>query len=62
MRLAFDDEFYGIAVRRGNAELLAKINETLGEISADGRYDQFVNQWMVQMVDIRADEAPDAAE
>ena len=62
VRLAFDDEFYGIAVRKGNAELLAKINETLGEISADGRYDQFVNQWMVQMVDIRADEAPDAAE
>lgn len=49
MRLAFDDEFYGVAVKKGNAELLAKINEALVEISADGRYDQAVDQWMVQM-------------
>ncbi len=48
VRLAFDDEFYGVAVKKGNAELLAKINEALGEIAADGRYDQFVEQWMVK--------------
>jgi arginine/lysine/histidine transporter system substrate-binding protein len=48
VRLAFDDEFYGVAVKKGNAELLAKVNETLAEIAADGRYDQFVDQWMVQ--------------
>ena len=49
VRLAFDDEFYGVAVRKGNTELLAKINEALAEIAADGRYDQFVDQWMVKM-------------
>ena len=46
IRLAFDDEFYGVAVKKGNAELLAKVNEALAEIQADGRYDQFVEQWM----------------
>jgi arginine/lysine/histidine transporter system substrate-binding protein len=49
VRLAFDDEFYGVAVKKGNAELLAKVNEALAEIAADGRYDQAVDQWMVQM-------------
>ena len=48
VRLAFDDEFYGVAVKKGNAELLAKVNEALAEIVADGRYDQFVEKWMVQ--------------
>ena len=47
VRLAFDDEFYGVAVKKGNAELRAKVNEALAEIAADGRYEQFVNQWMV---------------
>lgn len=55
VRLAFDDEFYGVAVKKGNAELLAKINEALAEIASDGRYDQFVEQWMVQMADESAD-------
>lgn len=53
VRPQFDDEFYGVAVKKGNAELLAKVNEALAEIAADGRYDQFVDRWMVQ--------APDAA-
>ena len=48
VRLAFDDEYYGIAVKKGNAELLAKVNEALAEIVADGRYDRFVEKWMVQ--------------
>ena len=30
--------------------LLARINETLAEIAADGRYDRFVDYWMVQMI------------
>lgn len=51
VRLAFDDEFYGVAVKKGNAALLAKVNEALAEIAADGRYDQAVDQWMVQMAD-----------
>jgi arginine/lysine/histidine transporter system substrate-binding protein len=56
-RLAFDDEFYGVAVKKGNAELLAQINAALAEIQADGRYEQFVDQWMV-----RAPEAATTAE
>ncbi|HOU21013.1 MAG: basic amino acid ABC transporter substrate-binding protein [Kiritimatiellae bacterium] len=50
VRLAFDDEYYGVAVKKGNTELLARINETLAEIAADGRYDRFVDYWMVQMI------------
>ena len=51
VRPQFDDEFYGVAVKKGNAELLAKVNEALAEIVADGRYDQFVDRWMVQTAD-----------
>lgn len=37
---AFAPEQYGIAVKKGNAELLDKINEGLAAIKADGSYDQ----------------------
>lgn len=57
VRLAFADEFYGVAVKKGNAELLAKINEALAEIVADGRYDQFVDQWLIQAPDAAAEAA-----
>lgn len=33
-------EFYGIAVKKGNADLLAKINSGLAAIKADGTYDR----------------------
>ena len=36
----FAPEQYGIAVKKGNAELLAKINQGLAGIKADGTYDQ----------------------
>jgi polar amino acid transport system substrate-binding protein len=36
----FVPEQYGIAVKKGNAELLAKLNEGLKAIKADGTYDQ----------------------
>ncbi|MNS80197.1 ABC transporter arginine-binding protein 1 precursor [compost metagenome] len=36
----FKKEFYGIAVKRGNTELLGKINEGLKAIKADGTYDR----------------------
>lgn len=55
VRLAFDDEFYGVAVKKGNTELLDQINEALAEIVADGRYEQFVNQWMVQVAEAAAE-------
>jgi polar amino acid transport system substrate-binding protein len=37
---AFQPEQYGIAVRKGNAELLGKLNKGLADIKADGTYDQ----------------------
>ena len=46
--LGFREELYGVAVRRGNGALLGTINETLAEVKADGRYDWFVDRWMVQ--------------
>ena len=48
LRFEFPEEQYGVAVRKGNAALLETINETLGAIAADGRYDWFVDRWMVQ--------------
>ena len=37
---AFAPEQYGIAVRRGNADLLARLNQGLAAIKADGSYDR----------------------
>jgi polar amino acid transport system substrate-binding protein len=37
---AFVPEQYGFAVKKGNTELLAKLNKGLGEIKADGTYAQ----------------------
>ena len=37
---AFVPEHYGIPVKKGNAELLAKLNKGLAEIRADGTYDR----------------------
>ncbi|XZG71190.1 basic amino acid ABC transporter substrate-binding protein [Chitinibacteraceae bacterium HSL-7] len=37
---SFDKEFYGIAVKKGNKDLLAKINKGLAAIKADGSYDK----------------------
>jgi len=37
---AFVPEQYGIAVKKGNAELLAKLNQGLAAIKADGSYDR----------------------
>ncbi|WKB54958.1 basic amino acid ABC transporter substrate-binding protein [Eleftheria terrae] len=36
----FAPEHYGIAVRKGNTELLEKLNKGLADIKADGTYDQ----------------------
>ena len=54
VHLDFDEEFYGVAVQKGNAVLLAQVNEVLGRLSSDGRFDEFVDRWMVQV--------PEAAE
>jgi len=37
---AFQPERYGIAVRKGHADLLAKLNKGLADVRADGTYDR----------------------
>ncbi len=56
IRPGFDEEFYGVAVRKGNTNLLETVNRVLGAISADGRYEQFVNEWLVGATDAAAEE------
>ncbi|GAB7388005.1 basic amino acid ABC transporter substrate-binding protein [Bacillaceae bacterium] len=40
-----EPEQYGIMVRKGNAELLAKINEGLKTIKENGKYDEIYNKY-----------------
>ena len=42
---AFAAEQYGIAVKKGNAELLAQVNKGLSEIKADGTYDKIYTKY-----------------
>jgi polar amino acid transport system substrate-binding protein len=42
---SFAPEQYGIALKKGNAELLAKVNEGLAGIRADGTYDKIFAQY-----------------
>ena len=44
--LASDD--YGIAVRKGNEELLEKINTGLQNIRANGQYDEIKQRYFAQ--------------
>ena len=48
INLDFEPEFYGIAVKKGNQELLEIINQTIREMKADGRYDALVEQYIAQ--------------
>ncbi len=41
----FVPEKYGIALKKGNAELQAKLNKGLAEIRADGTYDQIYTKY-----------------
>ena len=43
---AFVPEHYGIAVKKGNAELLAKLNKGLAEIRADGSYERIYTKYL----------------
>ncbi|MDZ7856567.1 MAG: basic amino acid ABC transporter substrate-binding protein [Sphaerotilus sp.] len=42
---SFTPEQYGIAVKKGNAELLEKINKGLADVKADGTYDKIYAQY-----------------
>jgi polar amino acid transport system substrate-binding protein len=43
---AFVPEQYGIAVRKGNAELLARLNQGLAAIRGDGTYDRIYAKYL----------------
>ena len=42
---AFAAEQYGIAVKKGNSELLGQLNKGLADIKADGTYDQIYTKY-----------------
>ena len=42
----FTEERYGIAVRKGNAELLRKLNDGLRKVRASGEYDRLKSRWI----------------
>jgi polar amino acid transport system substrate-binding protein len=42
---SFAPEQYGVAIKKGNTELLAKVNEGLAGIRADGTYDKIFAQY-----------------
>ncbi|MCW7539933.1 basic amino acid ABC transporter substrate-binding protein [Aquabacterium sp. A7-Y] len=42
---SFAPEQYGLAVRKGNTELLEKLNKGLADIKADGTYDQIYTKY-----------------
>ena len=41
----FTNEFYAIAVRKGDSELLKAINETLAEMKENGKYDELMQKY-----------------
>ncbi|MDD4476500.1 MAG: transporter substrate-binding domain-containing protein, partial [Eubacteriales bacterium] len=38
---------YGIAVKKGNTELLEKINKALKELKDEGKIDELITTWKV---------------
>ena len=42
----FDEEYYGIAVKKGNSELLEKINDALKQIKENGKMDEIVKKYV----------------
>jgi len=41
----FTIEYYGIAIRKGNPDLLRAINRALAQMKADGTYDEIYDRW-----------------
>ena len=42
----FDPEYYGIAIKKDNRELLDSVNKTLARLKSSGRYDELLSQFM----------------
>jgi polar amino acid transport system substrate-binding protein len=58
---AFVPEHYGIAVRKGNADLLGKVNAGLAAIRADGTYDSIYARYLGSPAAAASTPAPAAA-
>lgn len=43
--IPFEEEDYGIAMKKGNDELTAKINEGLEKVKASGKYDELLEKY-----------------
>lgn len=41
----FTNEYYGIAFRKGNPELVKKVNQALAALKAEGKYDAIFSEW-----------------
>jgi polar amino acid transport system substrate-binding protein len=39
-------EFYGLVVKKGNKELLAKLNDGLAAVTKDGTLEQLKAKWL----------------
>ncbi|MBF9015572.1 MULTISPECIES: basic amino acid ABC transporter substrate-binding protein [unclassified Oceanispirochaeta] len=42
----FTDEFYGVAVKKGNSDILAILNAGLESVIASGERDELINKWL----------------
>jgi putative glutamine transport system substrate-binding protein len=42
----FTDEPYGIAVQKGNTDVVTAVNDTLAELKANGEYDAIYTKWI----------------
>ena len=43
--VTLDTEFFGYALKKGNTELLKKVNDALASMKADGTYDKIYKKW-----------------
>ncbi len=59
---AFVPEHYGIAVRKGDADLLGKLNQGLAAIKADGTYDRIYATYLGPVADAAASAGSSASQ
>lgn len=44
-----EDDYFGLAIRKEDTELLAKVNAALKQLKEDGTYDKIYNKWFSGM-------------
>ncbi len=42
----FEPEYYGIAIKKDNKELLESVNKTLNRLKTSGKYDELLSKYM----------------